>query len=205
MTDSDKTESALPTVARPDKRARLVSAATDLLYRQGVEKTTLADIAEAADVPLGNIYYYFKTKDAIVDAVVEAHVKGLEETLATLDRRYRNPKGRLKGLFGTLVDRYDVIAEFGCPHGTLCSELEKGTGHDDHGVTRLLEIPIAWAENNSEQWAETTLVISPSSSSPATKEPPCSPRCSDNRHSYPKKLAASSVGSTRSRPPNSLL
>jgi AcrR family transcriptional regulator len=147
MTDSDKTEeSALPTVARPNKRARLVSAATDLFYRQGVEKTTLADIAEAAEVPLGNIYYYFRTKDAIVDAVVEAHVQGLEETLATLDRRYRTPKGRLKGLFGTLEDRYDVIAEFGCPHGTLCSELEKRTGHDDHAVTRLLEIPLAWAE-----------------------------------------------------------
>jgi AcrR family transcriptional regulator len=146
MTDSNETESAPPRVARPDKRARLVSAATDLLYRQGVEKTTLADIAEAADVPLGNIYYYFRTKDAIVDAVVEAHVQGLEETLATLDRRYRTPKGRLKGLFRTLEDRYDVIAEFGCPHGTLCSELEKRTGYDDHAVTRLIEIPVAWAE-----------------------------------------------------------
>ena len=146
MTDSTETRSAPSTVSRPGKRARLVGAAADLLYRQGVDRTTLADIAEAAEVPLGNVYYYFKTKDAIVDAVVEAHVQGLEETLASLDSRYRTPKGRLKGLFRTLADRHDEIAQFGCPHGTLCSEMEKGAGHDDRAVTRLVEIPVAWAE-----------------------------------------------------------
>jgi TetR/AcrR family transcriptional repressor of nem operon len=43
------------------KRERLVAAATKMLHEQGVEKTTLADTAAAADVPLGNVYYYFKT------------------------------------------------------------------------------------------------------------------------------------------------
>jgi TetR/AcrR family transcriptional repressor of nem operon len=42
------------------KRERLVAAATKMLHEQGVEKTTLADTAAAA-VPLGNVYYYFKT------------------------------------------------------------------------------------------------------------------------------------------------
>jgi AcrR family transcriptional regulator len=146
MTDSDETRSAPSTVARPGKRERLVGAAAELLYRQGVEKTTLADIAEAAEVPLGNVYYYFKTKDAIVNAVVEAHVQGIDEMLGSLDRRYRSPTGRLKGLFRTLADQHDVIAQFGCPHGTLCSELEKSAGGDDHGASRLVEIPVAWAE-----------------------------------------------------------
>ena len=146
MTDSGETRATCPTATRPGKRERLVGAAADLLYRQGVEKTTLADIAEAAEVPLGNVYYYFKTKDAIVDAVVEAHVQDIEERLASLDSRYRSPKGRLKGLFRMLADQHDVIAQFGCPHGTLCSELEKRGGDDDHSATRLVEIPIAWAE-----------------------------------------------------------
>jgi TetR/AcrR family transcriptional regulator, transcriptional repressor for nem operon len=146
MTDSVKTRSSPSTLAQPGKRERLVAAATDLLYRQGVEKTTLADIAQAAEVPLGNVYYYFKTKDAIVDAVVEAHVQYIEETTASLDRRYRTPKGRLKGLIRVLTDQRDVIAQFGCPDGTLCSELVKRTGGDDHHATRLVEIPVAWAE-----------------------------------------------------------
>jgi AcrR family transcriptional regulator len=146
MTDSAESGPAGAVVTRPGKRERLVGAGADLLYRQGVEKTTLADIADAADVPLGNVYYYFKTKDAIVHAVVDAHVRGVEETIASVDRRYRSPRGRLKALIRTLADQHDVIAQFGCPHGTLCSELEKRGPGDDHGAARLVEIPVAWAE-----------------------------------------------------------
>ena len=83
MSHSDHSEGVVAGT-RPGKRERLVRAASELVHHQGVEKTTLAEIAEAADVPLGNVYYYFKTKDALLDAVVEAHVRGIEETIASL-------------------------------------------------------------------------------------------------------------------------
>src|ERR1700730_11196813 len=118
MTDSDDGDRIGASEARPGKRERLVSAASDLLYRQGVENTTLADIAHAADVPLGNVYYYFKTKDEIVTAVIEAHVRDVEEMLASLERRHRTPKSRLKALIRDLTDQRDLIAQYGCPHGT---------------------------------------------------------------------------------------
>lgn len=44
------------------KRERLVTAARQVLYEQGVEKSALADVAEAADVPLGNVYYYLRPR-----------------------------------------------------------------------------------------------------------------------------------------------
>src|SRR3981081_1594811 len=116
------TESAAVSVVastRPSKRERLIDAGCELMYRQGVETTTLADIAHAADVPLGNVYYYFKTKDEIVSAVIEAHVPEIEKTIASLDRRHRPPKGRLKALIRELTDQRDLIAQYGCPHGTL--------------------------------------------------------------------------------------
>jgi len=143
--DSPTASKAVPGKG-PGKKERLVSAAVDLLYRQGVENTTLADIAHAADVPLGNVYYYFKTKDEIVTAVVEAHVHDAEETIASLDRRHRSPKGRLKALIKQLTDQRDLIAQYGCPHGTLCSELEKRSGGSDHAAVRLMAIPIEWTE-----------------------------------------------------------
>ena len=43
-----------------DKRVRLVDAAKALIHKQGFNLSTLADIAQEADVPLGNVYYYFK-------------------------------------------------------------------------------------------------------------------------------------------------
>jgi len=146
MANSDIGDSVGALEAKPGKRERLVSAASDLLYRQGVENTTLADIAHAADVPLGNVYYYFKTKDEIVSAVIEAHVHDIEETMALLDRRHRTPKGRLKALIRELTDRRDLIAQYGCPHGTLCSELEKRTSGADHASVRLIAIPFEWTE-----------------------------------------------------------
>ncbi len=40
-------------------------AAKLLLHEHGLRRTTLADVASRADVALGNIYYYFKTKDSL--------------------------------------------------------------------------------------------------------------------------------------------
>ena len=82
---------------RPGKRERLVASAADLLHRQGVQGTTLAQIAEAADVPPGNVYYYFKTRDELVHAVIESQVQAVSALLADLDGR-ATPTARLKGL-----------------------------------------------------------------------------------------------------------
>ena len=64
-----------------DKRERLIDAANVLIHRHGFHKTTLADIAKESDVPLGNVYYYFKTKEEICDAVIEERKKNLTKTL----------------------------------------------------------------------------------------------------------------------------
>src|SRR5256885_15370115 len=79
----------------PDKRQRLVEGARLLLHQQGVEKTTLADIAQAANVPAGNVYYYFKTKDELVQAAIDAQAQdiGTENAYFT---RHRTPKARQK-------------------------------------------------------------------------------------------------------------
>jgi TetR/AcrR family transcriptional repressor of nem operon len=131
---------------RPGKRERLIAAASRLLYEQGVEKTTLAEIAQAADVPAGNVYYYFKTKDEIIEAVIDAHASHARAMLASIDGRHRSPKTRLKALVGELMRQGDVIAAHGCPHGTLCSELDKRGDGPGIAAAELMRIPIAWAE-----------------------------------------------------------
>src|SRR5437588_228974 len=108
----------------PDKRQRLVEGARLVLHQQGIEKTTLADIAQAADVPVGNVYYYFKTKDELVQAAIDAQAHDIETALASLDR-HRTPKARLKAFVKLLTTQREPAARHGCPHGTLCSELNK--------------------------------------------------------------------------------
>ena len=146
MTDSGR--AGEPAKApRPGKRERLVAAARDLVYFQGVARTTLADIAQAADVPVGNVYYYFKTKDDIIGAVVQAHVQQLESTLDELERRHRSPKARLKAFVRLLAERADSTpAQYGCPYGTLSSELAKRADGPDPLATPLMQLQLDWAE-----------------------------------------------------------
>src|SRR5579862_9809572 len=110
-----------------DKRQRLIDAACEVFYTRGVERTTLADIAAAAGVPLGNVYYYFKTKDEIVDAVIAAHAGEVRAALASLER-HRTPKARLRAFVRLLTEQRELAARSGCPQGTLCTELDKRQG-----------------------------------------------------------------------------
>ena len=146
MTDSIA-ERATSVVPRPPgKRDRLVAAAIQLLHQQGIERTTLADIAQVADVPAGNVYYYFKTKDDIIAAVIEAHGRQIEDTLASIDARYRSPKSRLKALVRELSSQGEVVAQYGCPLGSLCSELDKRVPEASLAVAELMRLPVEWAE-----------------------------------------------------------
>jgi len=125
---------------RPGKRERLVAAAAELLHSQGVERTTLAQVAKLADVPPGNVYYYFKSFAELVGAVIERHRDEIRSLLASLEDR-RSPKARLKGLAENWAGSADIVAASGCPIGSLSSELNKL--HDDtsnHAALMLREL-----------------------------------------------------------------
>lgn len=107
-----------------EKRRRLTTAASRVLHEQGVERTTLVDIARAADVPVGNVYYYFKTKDELVRAALSEHSAHLDELTGRLDE-LSDPCDRLKALVEGWVNQRDVAARYGCPTGTLAVELDK--------------------------------------------------------------------------------
>jgi len=137
MTDS-------PPQIRLGKRERLVASAADLIHRQGAAVTTLAQVAAAADVPLGNVYYYFKTKDDLIQAVIEDRASGIAGLLATFEQR-RTPAARLKALARHWENMRELIAEQGCPIGSLCAELSQrgdGLGRDTATLLRSL---VEWA------------------------------------------------------------
>ena len=138
MTDS------APDVKR-GKRERLVASARAVIHRQGVEKTTIADIAQVADVPVGNVYYYFKTKDELVAAAIKGHATDVEAVLRSIERN-RTPQGRLKALVRKLMSQRELIADYGCPLGSLCSELDKRANGLGRTCSELLGLLVDWAE-----------------------------------------------------------
>jgi AcrR family transcriptional regulator len=52
-------------------RAGLLAAARRLFAARGMEHTTIAQIAEQADIAIGSFYNYFRTKENLLDALLE--------------------------------------------------------------------------------------------------------------------------------------
>jgi AcrR family transcriptional regulator len=118
------------------RRDALVAAARTTLHEQGVHRTTLADVAAAAGVPVGNLYYYFKTKDDLIGAVLDAYEDDYPTIRQLLDAQ-PTAQDRLKTLVRLLIGAKDRITAHGCPIGSLCSELDK---RDDALTRRGAEV-----------------------------------------------------------------
>jgi TetR/AcrR family transcriptional repressor of nem operon len=131
--------------SRTGKRDRLVAGARETLHRQGVQATTIADIAQASDVPVGNVYYYFKTKDELVAAAIDAYAQDNRAALASLEH-HRTPQARLKAFVRLVMEQSDLTVRYGCPEGSLCSELDKQDDNLARACAELLRLPIDWTE-----------------------------------------------------------
>lgn len=127
------------------KRDRLIEAATTQFYHQGVVNTSLAEIAQHADVPLGNVYYHFRTKEALVVAVIHQQIQSLQSLFADWEQ-LSNPRERLLALLAVYRQEESMLARYGCPHGSLCQELDKGDAALATTAAQLLQTYIEWVQ-----------------------------------------------------------
>lgn len=109
-------------------RDDIVEAADGLFYRHGFDHTSFADIAETVRISRGNFYYYFKTKDEILDAVIARRLVNTRGMLDQWEIAGATPVARLRSFIDMLIANQTDIKRYGCPVGTLCTELAK-LGH----------------------------------------------------------------------------
>jgi TetR/AcrR family transcriptional repressor of nem operon len=129
-----------------DKRDRLIDAANDLIYQQTFNATTLADIAAKANVPLGNVYYYFKTKDDILKAVIQKRSAELQAQFSAFEEAHPQAKDRLRAFIESNVETSETTAQYGCTLGSLCQELGKFTGELSNIAAELMHRTLEWVE-----------------------------------------------------------
>lgn len=130
---------------KTDKRIRLIESAKSLIHKQGFNLTTLADIAQEADVPLGNVYYYFKTKEAIGVAVIESRSQEWTERLAHWSK-LSDPLARIFALVKHGMEDLETTARFGCSIGGLTQELGKQGGPLSDLAAKLLHDILTWSQ-----------------------------------------------------------
>lgn len=85
-------------------RKRILQSALKLFRRRGFERTTMRDIARAADLSLGAAYHYFPTKEALVHSYYEWMQAEHERLVENAAPQQRDLRARVAMLLGTKVD-----------------------------------------------------------------------------------------------------
>jgi TetR/AcrR family transcriptional repressor of nem operon len=115
----------LSTENSEDKKQRIIEAGAALIHDRGYYHTGLKDILEAASIPKGSFYYFFKSKEDFGLHVVE-YFSGFFSGVAEGCLRSENEKalGKLEDHF-IFFEQYFLKSDFtgGCPIGNLAQEL----------------------------------------------------------------------------------
>ena len=125
-------------------RAGIVECAGRLFYEHGYASTSFSDIVEASGLFRGNIYHYFKTKDEILRAVIDAHLGEYREMLAKWDAENDDAKIRLTAFVDMITGRKADLLEFGCPIGSLNTELAKDRRDLQQAASALFDLFRDW-------------------------------------------------------------
>ncbi len=132
-------------------RVRIVEAADQLFYQQGFEHTSFAQIGEAIGVSRGNFYYHFKSKDEILDAVIELRLNRTGSMLDKWEIAGETPADRIQSFINILLMNRAKIKRYGCPVGTLCTELAKLNHSSKEEANKLFTLFRTWLRRQFEQ------------------------------------------------------
>src|SRR5215468_10011468 len=114
-TDGLRTDAMNPQVKiKPDDtRARIIEVAEALFRQFGYAKTTVADIAAELDMSPANVYRFFPSKDAIVEAICRRCLGEVEDKAWAVARAKGSASNRLERLILEILSYHkeNVLAE----------------------------------------------------------------------------------------------
>ena len=115
-----------------DARSRLIAAAIDLIWRHSYGMVGVDAICARAGVKKGSFYYFFKTKDDLVAAALDAHFEGRRPVLDQIFSARTPPLARLQRYFDHVSERQLELRRtsgrvLGCFHASVGSECIRDT------------------------------------------------------------------------------
>lgn len=122
----------------------IVEAADQLFYENGYAHTSFAAIADSVHISRGNFYYHFKTKDDILSAVIDLRLANTQKMLDQWELDSEDPVERIRSFINLLVVNQALIMRFGCPVGSLCTELAKLSHASKEQATELFALFGNW-------------------------------------------------------------
>ncbi|HLK66930.1 MAG TPA: TetR/AcrR family transcriptional regulator [Bryobacteraceae bacterium] len=107
-------------------RTRLLDAARYLFWEKGYAATGMAEILDRAEANSGSFYHFFDSKEALLLAVLDDYLQGLEPVIVRpAFERHSDPIDRIFAILeGYRARLIDTGCRYGCPLGRLALEIE---------------------------------------------------------------------------------
>jgi AcrR family transcriptional regulator len=113
---------AVKSQAKPSARERLLAAANELFYTEGVHTVGIDRVIEQAGVAKASLYNTFGSKDELVGAYLDSRHAETAGRITLALGRYRTPRDRLLGVFDAQGELFAEPGFRGCAFVSASSE-----------------------------------------------------------------------------------
>ena len=127
---------------KPSARERLLAAADELFYHEGVQSVGVDRVVQKAGVAKASLYSLFGSKEELVQAYLDARHDETRKQVERTLTRFRTPRERLLGVFDAQGQIFTEPDFNGCAHLTASAEARRGG-------------PIESANDRFRQWVRT--------------------------------------------------
>jgi AcrR family transcriptional regulator len=112
---------------RPSPRERLLKAADELFYAEGINSVGIDRVLERADVARASLYSTFGSKDELIRAYLERRMELSQARLRAAAEAHDDPRERLLSVFGVQAATFARPGYQGCAFNRASAEAQPGS------------------------------------------------------------------------------
>lgn len=126
------------------RRQAIVAAAARLFWHRGFSSTSIADIAQEADVPPGNMFYYYRSKADLALAVADVFVEETRALIAEAEAATADPRQRVRFLLVRLGQSNRSRVDKGCPISSAVREFRQAAPEASERAAQSFELIVSF-------------------------------------------------------------
>ena len=116
-----------PRSRRPSPRERLLKAADELFYAEGINSVGIDRVIERADVARASLYSTFGSKDELIRGYLEHRMEISKDKLRAAAEAHADPREALLSVFGVQAATFARPGYQGCAFNRATAEASPGT------------------------------------------------------------------------------
>ena len=132
-------------INREEIRRKIIVSAGEIFSQNGFKKTTMDEIAKTLNMGKSSIYYYYKSKEEIFEAVVLHEANILRNELTTAIKSVESPIDKMKNYvfvrmksFEKLSNYYNAIFDKNLDHFNFIENIREKYDREEHAILRLI-------------------------------------------------------------------